>query len=161
MGLYPPVAFFDFQAHGILPIACDIRTLEHVAYTPAPDIIHESAGHAPVLAYTEYGDFVKRFGEIGRKAISSKEDLDVYEAIRLLSILKEDPSATEEEVTAAEVNLDLALAAVTSVSEATQASRLYWWTVEYGLIGDLNDPKIYGAGLLSSMGRAVPAYSQM
>ena len=35
-----------------------------------------------------------------------------------------------------------------------QAARLYWWTVEYGLIGELNDPKLYGAGLLSSMGES-------
>ncbi|MGZ4107798.1 MAG: aromatic amino acid hydroxylase, partial [Tumebacillaceae bacterium] len=153
-GFIPPVAFFDFQAHGILPIASDIRTHEHVAYTPAPDIIHESAGHAPMLADRGYAEFVKKFGEIGAKALSSKEDLAVYEAIRLLSILKEDPHATEEEVAAAEASLDEKLSAVTYASEATQAARLYWWTVEYGLIGDLNDPKIYGAGLLSSMGES-------
>ena len=28
---------------------------------------------------------------------------------------------------------------------------LHWWTVEYGLIGDIDNPKIYGAGLLSSI----------
>ena len=28
---------------------------------------------------------------------------------------------------------------------------LHWWTVEYGLIGTLENPKIYGAGLLSSI----------
>ena len=28
---------------------------------------------------------------------------------------------------------------------------LHWWTVEYGLIGDVNNPKIYCAGLLSSI----------
>lgn len=31
---------------------------------------------------------------------------------------------------------------------------LHWWTVEYGLIGTLDDPKIYGAGLLSSIGES-------
>ena len=51
-----------------------------------------------------YADFVKKFGEIGAKALSSKEDLAVYEAIRLLSIFKEDPKATEEEVAAAEAS---------------------------------------------------------
>jgi phenylalanine-4-hydroxylase len=33
-------------------------------------------------------------------------------------------------------------------------SRLHWWTVEYGLIGTLEEPKIYGAGLLSSIGES-------
>jgi phenylalanine-4-hydroxylase len=40
------------------------------------------------------------------------------------------------------------------VSESTKASRLYWWTAEYGLVGDLAEPKLYGAGLLSSLGEA-------
>jgi len=36
-----------------------------------------------------------------------------------------------------------------------QMRNLQWWTVEYGLIGDLNNPKIYGAGLLSSIGESI------
>ena len=31
-------------------------------------------------------------------------------------------------------------------------SRLYWFTVEFGLIEEQNEQKIYGAGILSSMG---------
>src|SRR3546814_5658600 len=34
-------------------------------------------------------------------------------------------------------------------------SRLHWWTVEYGLIGTPENPQIYGAGLLSSIGESV------
>jgi len=30
-----------------------------------------------------------------------------------------------------------------------------WWTIEYGLIGDLENPKIYGAGLLSSVSESL------
>ena len=40
-------------------------------------------------------------------------------------------------------------------SEMALISRLHWWTVEYGLIGTLEKPKIYGAGLLSSIGESV------
>ncbi|SEM91126.1 phenylalanine-4-hydroxylase [bacterium A37T11] len=39
-------------------------------------------------------------------------------------------------------------------SEMALLSRLHWWTVEYGLIGTLDHPKIYGAGLLSSIGES-------
>ncbi|UFJ42330.1 aromatic amino acid hydroxylase [Brevibacillus humidisoli] len=154
-GFIPAVAFFDFQAHGILPIACDIRTYDHIAYTPAPDIIHEAAGHAPIIKDEKYRTFLKIFGEIGSKALSSREDYEVYEAIRRLSVVKEDPSATPEEVAQAEADLEQKVAAVTGVSEAAQVSRLYWWTVEYGLIGDLDHPQIYGAGLLSSVGESI------
>jgi phenylalanine-4-hydroxylase len=40
------------------------------------------------------------------------------------------------------------------LSEMAQIRNLHWWTVEYGLIGTDN-PKIYGAGLLSSIGESV------
>ena len=43
-GFIPPRAFQEFQAAGILPIAADMRTKDHLVYTPAPDIIHESDG---------------------------------------------------------------------------------------------------------------------
>ncbi|MCH2534024.1 MAG: aromatic amino acid hydroxylase, partial [Bdellovibrionales bacterium] len=40
------------------------------------------------------------------------------------------------------------------ISEAAYLSRMNWWTAEYGLIGPLDDPKIFGAGLLSSIGES-------
>ena len=88
-GFIPPAAFMEFQAYNVLVIASDIRQIENIQYTPAPDIIHESAGHAPIIANPEYAEYLRRFGEIGCKAISSKRDFELYEAVRLLSILKE------------------------------------------------------------------------
>lgn len=154
-GFIPAVAFFDFQAHKILPIACDIRQYDHIAYTPAPDIIHEAAGHSPIIKDDKYRTYLKIFGEIGSRALSTREDYELYEAIRLLSIVKEDPEATNEQIEEAERDLERKVLAVTEVSEASQLSRLYWWTVEYGLIGDIDQPQIYGAGLLSSVGESM------
>jgi len=82
------------------------------------------------------------------------EDQAVYEAIRNLSVVKEDPAATEDEHRLAQERLHAASASRRYVSESTKASRLYWWTAEYGLVGELDDPKLYGAGLLSSLGEA-------
>ncbi|MGD8191240.1 aromatic amino acid hydroxylase [Brevibacillus ginsengisoli] len=154
-GFIPAVAFFDFQAHGILPIACDIRQYDHIAYTPAPDIIHEAAGHSPIISDEKYRRYLKIFGDIGSRALSTREDYELYEAIRYLSIVKEDPEATIEQMEAAERDLEEKVKAVTEISEATELSRLYWWTVEYGLIGDVKNPQIYGAGLLSSVGESM------
>ena len=153
-GFIPPAVFTELQSLGVLAIAADIRSHEHIEYTPAPDIVHESAGHAPILADRRYAAYLKRCGEAGFRAIASVEDQAVYEAIRNLSVVKEDPAATEEEVNLAEERLRAASASRRYVSESTKASRLYWWTAEYGLVGDLADPKIYGAGLLSSLGEA-------
>jgi phenylalanine-4-hydroxylase len=151
-GFIPPRAFQAFQARGFLPIAADIRTSRHLTYTPAPDIIHEAAGHAPFLAHPDYAHFVKRIGAIGEKAFAGGYDRDVYNAIYLLSELKEDPGASSAQIAAAEARLSELTAHAPPPSEAARLARLYWWTVEYGLIGSPLDYRLYGAGLLSSIG---------
>lgn len=153
-GFIPPNAFMEFQAHHVLVIACDIRNINHISYTPAPDIIHEAAGHAPIIANPEYAEYLRRFGEIGNKAISSAQDFELYNAIRLLSILKEDPNASNSEIEKAEASVISIQKSIDELSEMAQIRNLHWWTVEYGLIGTLQNPKIYGAGLLSSIGES-------
>ena len=85
----------EFQAHKVLVIAADIRQVNHLEYTPAPDILHEAAGHAPIIPDEKYSKYLQLFGEIGKNAFSSSTDLDLFEAIRTLSILKEAPGASK------------------------------------------------------------------
>jgi len=153
-GFIPPNAFMEFQAYNVLVIASDIRTLEHIEYTPAPDIIHEAAGHAPIIANPEYAEYLRRFGEIGSKAISSNKDYEMYEAVRHLSIVKEDPNTSKVEIEKATEDVNKLQNDLGELSEMAQIRNLHWWTVEYGLIGELEKPKIYGAGLLSSIGES-------
>ncbi len=153
-GFIPPNAFMEFQAYNVLVIASDIRTIEHIKYTPAPDIIHEAAGHAPIIASPEYAEYLRRFGEIGSKAISSAKDNELYEAVRHLSILKEDPNSSSESIEKAMEKVNSVQKNMGKLSEMAQIRNLHWWTVEYGLIGKLESPKIYGAGLLSSIGES-------
>jgi phenylalanine-4-hydroxylase len=153
-GFIPPAAFMEFQAHRVLVIAADIRQIDHLEYTPAPDIVHEAAGHAPIIADGEYAEYLRRFGEYGARALSSKQDFELYEAIRHLSILKEAPGTSPEEIAEAEKAVSEKQASLGEPSEMALLSRLHWWTVEYGLIGTLDRPRLYGAGLLSSIGEA-------
>jgi len=153
-GFIPPNAFMEFQAYNVLVIASDIRTLDHIEYTPAPDIIHEAAGHAPIIASPEYAEYLRRFGEIGSKAISSAKDFELYEAVRYLSIVKEDPNTSDAEIKKATEEVFKVQNELGELSEMAQIRNLHWWTVEYGLIGELDNPKIYGAGLLSSIGES-------
>ena len=154
-GFIPPNAFMEFQAYKVLVIASDIRQLENIEYTPAPDIIHESAGHAPIIANPDYAEYLRRLGDIGSKAILSKHDMDLYEAVRKLSILKEAEGSSEDQIHKAETEIHTLQSMKVELSEMAQMRNLQWWTVEYGLIGDLNNPKIYGAGLLSSIGESI------
>ncbi|MBA5628464.1 aromatic amino acid hydroxylase [Moheibacter lacus] len=153
-GFIPPTAFMEFQAYNVLVIAQDIRQIQNIEYTPAPDIIHESAGHAPIIANPEYAEYLRRFGEIGSKAISSALDYEMYEAIRHLSIVKEDRESDPKVIDRAEQKVLDLQNSMTELSEMAKIRNLHWWTVEYGLIGDLENPKIYGAGLLSSIGES-------
>jgi phenylalanine-4-hydroxylase len=154
-GFIPPAAFMEFQAYKVLVIACDMRQIHHIEYTPAPDIVHEAAGHAPIIVDREYSKYLQRFGEVGAKAMSSKKDFELYEAIRHLSILKEQPNSDPKEVEEATKLVEHRQKNLGEPSEMALLSRLHWWTVEYGLIGTLENPKIYGAGLLSSIGESV------
>ncbi len=150
-GFIPPAAFMEFQAYNVLVIAADIRSIKHVGYTPAPDIVHEAAGHGPIIADPEYAEYLRLFGEIGSKALRSKRDFELYEAIRRLSIIKENPAATDKEVVDAENEIKFIQSNMGELSELAKIRNLHWWTVEYGLIGDTDNSKIYGAGLLSSI----------
>ena len=149
-GLFLLLLLWNFKPI-MFVIAADMRTLEHIGYTPAPDIIHEAAGHAPIIANPEYAEYLRRFGQIGAKAIASGYDQEVYEAIRKLSQVKEDPNAAKEDINRAEAKVLELQSMDVEASELAKIRNLHWWTVEYGLIGDIESPKIYGAGLLSSI----------
>jgi phenylalanine-4-hydroxylase len=153
-GLIPSAAFMEFQAYNVLVIAADIRQVDHIEYTPAPDIIHESAGHAPIIANPEYAEYLRRMGEIGCRAISSAKDQELFEAVRNLAIVKENRSSSKTEIDQAENHVISVQDNMGTPSEMSLIKNLHWWTVEYGLIGDLKNPKIYGAGLLSSIGES-------
>ena len=156
-GFLPPTIFMQFQAHSILPIASDMRTLNHLTYTPAPDIVHEAAGHSPIIADQSYSRYLSNYGKAASKAIYSRYDNEVYLAIRDLSDIKEDPESPLNEITRAEDKLKSLTESVPFISEAAYLARLNWWTVEYGLVGEINNPKIFGAGLLSSVGESYNA----
>ncbi|MCH7947916.1 MAG: aromatic amino acid hydroxylase [candidate division Zixibacteria bacterium] len=153
-GFIPPAAFLAFQGFRVLVVAADIRQINHIEYTPAPDIIHEAAGHAPIIAEPEYAEYLRSIGAAGAKAMSSRKDFELYEAIRRLSILKETPDADPKVVEESEKEVHYKQDNLGEPSEMALLSRLHWWTVEYGLIGDLDNFKIYGAGLLSSIGES-------
>ena len=153
-GFIPPSAFMEFQAFNVLVIAADIRPIDQIQYTPAPDIIHEAAGHAPIIANPDYAEYLKKFGYYGSKAFSSSKDRNIYEAVRHLSILKADPYSSKEEIRDAENLISEIDSMISPRSELAKIRNLHWWTVEYGLIGSMYSPKIYGAGLLSSIGES-------
>lgn len=154
-GFIPPQAFMEFQMYKILPIASEIRTIQHTFYTPAPDIVHEAVGHVPFLTNPIFSKFLKTYAQTVLKSITSQDDINKYLAIRRLSDLKEDSRSTKKQIQQQENKLKTIIKNISYVSEASYLSRLIWWTSEYGLMGSMQNPKIYGAGLVSSIGEAL------
>ena len=104
-GFIPPNAFMEFQSLKILPIAADMRSHKNITYTPSPDIAHEAAGHAPIIANEDYSEYLINYGEIASKAIISSEDLEVYYAIRNLSDIKENINSKKKKLKMQKLNL--------------------------------------------------------
>ena len=134
-----------------MPIARDMRTLQNVVYTSAPDIVHEAAGHAPFVARKDYRFFLEKYAVVATRAFFSQEDMELYEAIRKVSDMKENQDYTAADIKQAELELYECQNSIKWISEANKLSRFYWWTAEYGLVGSVKDYQIYGAGLLSSI----------
>jgi len=124
-GLIPSAAFMEFQAYNVLVIASDIRMLENIEYTPTPDILHESAGHAPLVAIPEYAAYLRRFGELGAKAISSDQDRQLFEAVRSLASLKERTGTSSAKVKELENNIVEIQNAIKDPSELQQIKNLH------------------------------------
>ena len=150
-GFIPPTSFMRFQANRVLPVTRFIRSRLQLDYTPAPDIIHEAAGHLPMLVDPDYRNFLERLGSIGAKAELTDLDTDIYQnQKRHADLMATSDTGSSKEIQEIEWKLNQLRERRrrTSPSPATMVARFHWWTVEYGLIGKSGE--IFGAGLLSS-----------
>lgn len=155
-GFIPSLAFMGFQAKGVMPISIDMRIPAHIEYTPSPDIVHEGFGHISMLASPAYRLVLQRFGELGVRARGAPEDQEYYEAVRHLSLTDENPDAEKGEKQEARFRFAKADDAAHRIgSDVRRLAALYWYTVEYGLVQANGELKIYGAGLISSIGEGM------
>jgi phenylalanine-4-hydroxylase len=107
-GLVEPAVFLGSLARGVFLCTQYIRHHSAPFYTPEPDVVHELAGHAVLLASERAAEVNRLFGEAVRRA-RAPESLD-------------------------------------------RLSRLYWFTVEFGVVREGGRVKAFGTGLLSSAG---------
>ncbi len=113
-GLVETRGFLSWLSYRTMLCTQYIRHHSQPAYTPEPDIVHESIGHIPMFTNPAFADFSQFIG-LGAK-IATDEQLE-------------------------------------------HLGRLYWFTVEFGMVEDNGDVKAYGAGLLSSFGELEHAFS--
>lgn len=150
----PPPTFMALQAQRILPITRHVRAQSQLGFTPIPDIIHEAAGHLPMLVEPEYRRFLQRFGVEGQRLRYSKSDQRVYLAQKRFAEYAGLPNRDSTTMDTLRDELEfLRVQQKEALTPACMLSRFHWWTVEYGLVGQ--EAKLFGAGLLSSSTEAL------
>ena len=123
-GYVPAYAFFDCLRTRNFPTTITIRDGQKLDYLPEPDIFHDIAGHVPMHTNRRFSDVLVRFGEVARFAARRAQDMG---------------GAKDEIVRCLESNIKA-------------MARFFWFTVEFGLMQQESEFKVYGSGLLSSIG---------
>jgi phenylalanine-4-hydroxylase len=112
---------------------------------------HDLFGHIPMLISMEHQQFLRRLARSIAVAKANRWDADLYEANRALAGLRCQGGGSAGELRAAEERVAMAQECLKKdPSPLTELSRMYLWSIEFGLMGEPSDFQIYGAGLLSS-----------
>lgn len=124
-GYIPAYIFFDCIRNREFPTTITIRDGELLDYLPEPDIFHDIAGHVPMHTDRRFADVLVQFGEVARAAAFRAQEMECSDEEERLAIVE---------------------------SNIKGLARFFWYTVEFGLMRDGSDLKVYGSGLLSSCG---------
>lgn len=123
-GYIPAYIFFDCLRTRNFPTTITIRDGAKLDYLPEPDIFHDIAGHVPMHTDARFADVLVRFGEVARFAAHRAQTMQVEDKQQRLQLVE---------------------------SNIRAMARFFWFTVEFGLMRDGSDLKVYGSGLLSSL----------
>lgn len=150
-GYVPSSAYAGLMCHRIFPVSRQIRRKEHVEFAPAPDMVHDILGHLAMLFLPQHRDFLQHMAKVMMIARSNQLDSEFYESSVHMANLKWNCSSETEQLALAEQRVaDVHRALVTNASELTQLRRMYIWSVEFGLMGTIEQPLLFGAAFFSS-----------
>ena len=127
--IIPADVFFHCHSRKFFPVTTFMRPLD-VDYLEEPDIGHDIAGHVATFTISEVAWIMNQHG-LANELIHQEKEAKLAKATT--------PEARQE--IEQEAN-DLLL----------YAGRIYWFTVEFGLVLEDGQLKAFGAGILSSPG---------
>jgi phenylalanine-4-hydroxylase len=122
-GYVPSFVFFDCLRNRQFPTTITIRRSDRLEYLPEPDIFHDIAGHVPMHTDIRFADTLVRFGECA------------HAAAEFVAGIRDEASRLQR---------------LENIMRAM--ARFFWFTIEFGLMRERNELKVYGSGLLSSFG---------
>jgi phenylalanine-4-hydroxylase len=129
--IIPAELFFTCHSRQFFPVTTFMRALEQ-DYLQEPDIGHDVAGHVATFTIPTVAQVMRNHG-IARNWIYEERDALLDQTT--------DP------------NLQAAIKA-RSDELLLYAERIYWFTVEFGLVMQGSETRAYGAGILSSPGES-------
>jgi phenylalanine-4-hydroxylase len=127
-GYVPSFVFFDCLRNREFPTTITIRRGDRLDYLPEPDIFHDIAGHVPMHTDRVFANTLVRLGECA------------HTAAEMMAGTRADSRKLEQ---------------LESIIRAM--ARFFWFTVEFGLMRERGELKVYGSGLLSSYGEITHA----
>lgn len=131
--IIPAELFFTCHSNKYFPVTTFMRPLE-CDYLEEPDIGHDVAGHVATFTIPAVANVMKKHG-VARDMIYAERD-------------KKIAAASNDAV-------EIQRLTETADKLLTYAGRIYWFTVEFGLVIQKNEVKAFGAGILSSPGETV------
>ena len=129
----------------------DPKADSHGAFTH-PGSLARRVGHLPLLFDENYGRYLRELSAALASAGSDAADDAFHEAqVRVAELRSENVDSDVADLVRAEARLREARDVVSAApSLHARLSRLFLWTIEFGLIGTLADYRLLGAGILSS-----------
>lgn len=150
-GYLPTKMYINYLSKRQIPISLQMRSLEHVNYALAPDFVHDLIGHLPMLFCEEYVEYLLDICKYFSFVEPSFYDRKLFEAQSKLSSI--EPSVfNDKKINLAKNELrDAENELRKNPSFHYKLSKLFLWTIEFGLIKCGSKTKIFGAGLMSSL----------
>ena len=130
--IIPAELFFTCHSKRFFPVTTFMRAIEQ-DYLQEPDIGHDVAGHVATFTIPVVAHVMRNHG-IARNLIYDERD-------RRLEAANSEDARQAIAKKADELLL--------------YAERIYWFTVEFGLVMQLGEVRAFGAGILSSPGETV------
>ena len=131
--IIPAELFFTCHSRRFFPVTTFMRPLG-TDYLEEPDIGHDVAGHVATFTIPAVANVMKNHGT-ARDIIYSERDEKIA-------------AAGDDQVKIRELNQQ-------ADDLLVYAGRIYWFTVEFGLVMQQNEVRDFGAGILSSPGETV------
>jgi phenylalanine-4-hydroxylase len=153
-GFIPAREFAALIRDRCFPLSAGVRALEFVDHAPMPDALHDIWGHLPFLFDQGYAEYLLLITGAMLRTPQGALEVQLYEARKELARV-EGAHAPASEIREAHRRLD-ELEAIERASPqlSTRLSRLFLWSIEFGLIGQADDFVVMGAAILSAPAEA-------